>query len=117
MAVTKKGLDKTERNNIEVVGARVHNLKNVSVEFPRNQWVQVVWEVTLSQKNKGAVRLWQNGQLIIDSKNNRTLPKDILYFQQGTKGMYSSCEIGITANSKDNNLTIWVDDIKFEKLN
>ncbi len=87
------------------------------IDFPRNQWVQVVWEVTLSQKNKGAVRLWQNGQLIIDSKNNRTLPKDILYFQQGTKGMYSSCEIGITANSKDNNLTIWVDDIKFEKLN
>jgi hypothetical protein len=59
----------------------------------------------------------KDGQLIIDSKNNRTLPKDILYFQQGTKGMYSSCEIGITANSKDNNLTIWVDDIKFEKLN
>ena len=41
MAVTKKGLDKTERNNIEVVGARVHNLKNVSVEFPRNQLIVV----------------------------------------------------------------------------
>jgi excinuclease ABC subunit A len=41
MAVIKKGLDKTERNNIEVVGARVHNLKNVSVEFPRNQLIVV----------------------------------------------------------------------------
>ncbi len=41
MAVTKKGLDKTERNNIEVVGARVHNLKNVSDEFPRNQLIVV----------------------------------------------------------------------------
>ena len=41
MAVTKKGLDKTERNNIEVVGARVHNLKNISVEFPRNQLIVV----------------------------------------------------------------------------
>lgn len=41
MAVTKKGLDKTVRNNIEVVGARVHNLKNVSVEFPRNQLIVV----------------------------------------------------------------------------
>ena len=87
------------------------------INFPRNQWVQVVWEVKLSQKNQGSVRLWQNGQLIIDSKNNRTLPKDFLYFQQGTKGMYSSCEIGITANSKDNDLTIWADDIKFEKIN
>jgi len=41
MAVTQKVLDKTERNNIEVVGARVHNLKNVSVEFPRNQLIVV----------------------------------------------------------------------------
>jgi excinuclease ABC subunit A len=41
MAVIKKSLDKTERNNIEVVGARVHNLKNVSVEFPRNQLIVV----------------------------------------------------------------------------
>jgi len=87
------------------------------VYFPRNQWVEIVWEVKLSQKNKGFVKLWQNGQLIIDSKNNRTLPKDILYFQQGTKGMYSSIEIGITANSKDNDLTLWMDDIKFEKIN
>lgn len=87
------------------------------IDFPRNQWVELVWEVKLSQKNKGAVSLWQNGQLIIDSQKNRTLPKDLLYFQQGTKGMYSSCEIGITANSKDNDLTIWADDIKFEKVN
>lgn len=41
MAVTKKGQDKKERDTIEVVGARVHNLKNVSVEFPRNQFIVV----------------------------------------------------------------------------
>lgn len=87
------------------------------IDFPGNQWVELIWEVTLSQKNKGSVRLWQNGKLIINSANNRTLPEDFLYFQQGTKGIYSSCEIGITANSKDNDLTIWVDDIKFEKVN
>ena len=28
-------------NDIQVVGARVHNLKNVSVEFPRNQLIVV----------------------------------------------------------------------------
>lgn len=86
------------------------------IDFPRNQWVEIVWEIKLSQKNKGNVRLWQNGQLIINSNNNTTLPKDFLYSQQGTKGMYSSCEIGITANSKDNDLGIWVDDIKFCKI-
>ncbi len=86
------------------------------IDFPRNEWVEIVWEVKLSRKKKGSVKLWQNGQMIINSEKNRTLPKDLLYFQQGTKGMYSSCEIGITANSKDNDATIWVDDIKFEKV-
>jgi hypothetical protein len=87
-----------------------------AIEFPRNEWVELVWEVKLSQKKNGSVRLWQNGVLIIDSKGNRTLPRDLLYFQQGTKGMYSSCELGITANSKSNDLTIWVDDFKIEKV-
>lgn len=87
------------------------------VNFPRNQWVELIWEVKLSQKNKGTVKLWQDGTLIIDTHNNRTLPKDILYSLQGTKGMYSSIEIGITANSRDNDLRVWVDDIIFEKIN
>ena len=88
-----------------------------AIDFPRNQWVEILWELKLSRKNKGSVKLWQNGQLLIDRQNVRTLPKDILYFQQGTKGMYSSCEIGITADSKENDLTLWVDDIQFEKVN
>jgi len=87
------------------------------IDFPRNQWVEIIWEIKLSRKHKGSVKLWQNGQLIINTQNNRTLPKDFLYFQQGTKGMYSSCEIGITANSKDSDLIMWVDDVKFEKTN
>ena len=36
MAVGKKG-----KESIEVVGARVHNLKNVSVAFPRDQFIVV----------------------------------------------------------------------------
>jgi hypothetical protein len=87
-----------------------------TVSFPRNEWVELVWEVQLSQKNEGTVKLWQNGQLIIDSKNNRTLPQDVLYFQQGTKAMYSSIEIGITANSSTSDLTLWADDVRFERV-
>ncbi|MFI5171539.1 MAG: heparin lyase I family protein [Chitinophagales bacterium] len=86
------------------------------IDLPRNEWVELIWEVKLSQKNNGAAKVWQNGQLIIDSHNITTLPKDILYSLQGTKGMYSSVEIGITANSTDNDLTIWVDDVVFEKV-
>lgn len=87
-----------------------------AVSFPRNEWVELVWEVQLSQKNEGTVKLWQNGQLIIDSKNNRTLPQDMLYFQQGTKAMYSSIEIGITANSSPSDLTLWADDVRIERV-
>lgn len=89
----------------------------LEIDFPRNEWVELILEVKLSQKEEGEVRVWQNGQIIIDTKNNKTLPTDILYSQLGTKGMYSSCEIGITANSYDSDLTLWVDDIKFEKVN
>ena len=41
MAVTKKEQENKGRDAIEVVGARVHNLKNVSVTFPRNQFIVV----------------------------------------------------------------------------
>lgn len=87
------------------------------VEFPRNQWVEIVWEIKLSQKTEGTVKLYQNGELIINTTGNTTLPKDLLYFQQGTKGMYSSCEIGLTANGSSQPLTLFVDDVKFEKVN
>lgn len=88
----------------------------IEIDLPRNEWVELIWEVKLSTNNNGTVKLWQNGQLLIDTKNNRTLPKDLLYFQQGTKGMYSSIEVGITANSDDNDLTMWVDEIEVEKI-
>lgn len=87
-----------------------------AIEFPRNQWVELVFEIKLSRKHKGTVKVYQNGQLIISAEGRRTLPKDLLYFQQGTKGMYSSCEVGITANSYDNDLRLWVDDVVFEKV-
>ena len=87
-----------------------------AIKFPRNKWVEIVWEMKLSSQKKGTIKLWQNGELIFDVQHKNTLPKDFLYFQQGTKDMYSSVEFGITANTKDNDLVIWIDDIKIEKL-
>jgi len=86
------------------------------VEFPRDQWVEVVWEILLSHKEEGKVRLYQDGQLIIEADQRNTLPQDILYFQQGTKGMYSSFEIGITANPTDTDLLLWMDDVSIEMI-
>ena len=40
-AVQKKPLDLTGHEFIEVIGAREHNLKNISVSFPRNKLVVI----------------------------------------------------------------------------
>ena len=84
--------------------------------FPRDQWVHVELEVKLSQKKKGYVKVWQNGTLIINQDKWKTLPKDFLYNQQGTKGMYSSIEFGITANTKDHNTVLYVDDVSVKRV-
>lgn len=94
----------------------VVQLTGKEIAFPRNQWVEIVWEVLLSKKNTGTIKLIQGKQILIDRKNHKTLPTDILYFQQGTKGMYSSCEVGVTANGSDNACTLFVDDVVFEKV-
>lgn len=86
------------------------------ITFPRDQWVEIIWEVKLSQKDKGTVKLWQDGELIVEAEGRRTLPEDLLYFQQGTKGMYSSVEFGITANPSADDLSLWVDDVKIERV-
>ncbi len=84
--------------------------------FPRDQWVKLSMEVKLSQKKKGHVRVWQNDTLIISQDKWKTLPKDFLYSQQGTKGIYSSIEFGITANTKESDMTIYVDDIEVRTI-
>ena len=37
----KKAIDLGEQNEVEVYGARVHNLKNIDVSFPRNKLVVI----------------------------------------------------------------------------
>jgi len=81
------------------------------IDFPRNQWVNIRFEAKLSRKDKGAIRVWQDNELIISADNWQTLPKDILYAQQGTKGMYNQIEFGLTANADDNAHEMYLDDV------
>lgn len=87
-----------------------------AVLFPREQWVQLEWEILLSQKDDGTVRVWQDGSLILSAENRRTLPKDQLYFQQGTKAMYSSVEFGLTANATPVDQVLYLDDVSVRVL-
>ncbi len=90
-------------------------LQNNPVNFPRNQWVRIEFETLLSQKKKGYVKVWQNGKLIIEQYNWKTLPTDFLYNQQGTKGIYNSVEIGITANTRNGDMVLFVDDVEAKR--
>lgn len=94
----------------------VHQNDETAVKFPRDQWVNITFETKLSRKKKGYVKVWQDGLLVIDQDNWKTLPKDILYFNQGTRGGYSQIEFGITANSQDNDHVMYVDDISVLKV-
>lgn len=87
------------------------------IAMPRNQWVNITMEVKLSQKKKGYVKIWQDNQLIIEGYDRKTLPKDFLYSQQGTKGMYQSIEFGVTANSSSTDVIMYMDDIEVKKVN
>jgi len=91
--------------------------KGEEILFPKNQWVNIRFETLLAQKKEGYVKVWQDDVLIIEQDDWNTLPEDILYFQQGTKGMYTSVEFGNTANSSDFPMTVYVDDVVVEVLN
>ena len=93
------------------------NLEQQSHSFPRNQWFKITLETHLSQKKKGWVKLYLDDMLIIEEKDTKTLPKDLIYNLQGTKGMYSSIEIGITANSFSNACVLYADDFSIEVIN
>lgn len=84
--------------------------------FPRDQWVNIRFETKLSRKKKGSVRVWQNNQLIIEQEDWKTLPKDLLYAQQGTKGMYSQIEYGLTANGSDKEYVMYFDDVNVQTI-
>ncbi|MEL7532679.1 MAG: heparin lyase I family protein [Bacteroidota bacterium] len=86
------------------------------VAFPRDEWVEIKMEVLLYQKDKGAVKIWQNGQLIIDVVDTPTLPRDRLTVLQGTHNFYHSLQVGITANSQSNPCVMYIDDISIEVI-
>lgn len=71
--------------------------------FPVNRWVEVIWNLHLDETDKGRVRLWQDGELVVDA-TGPTLPFRTAF--------YNSLEVGISAHSRSDAPTaLFVDDI------
>lgn len=79
--------------------------------FPINQWCHFELEVKLSQYRTGTVKMWLDGEEIINKDNILTLPKDRGTLVWGTKGYYERIQVGITAKSLSQELTLYVDDV------
>jgi hypothetical protein len=87
-----------------------------AIFVPRQTWFKLSMEVYLTQKKSGWVKVYQNDTLLIHAEDVQTLPTDILYFQQGTKGMYNSVEFGLTANPTDEHIHLYLDDVEVFKV-
>ena len=102
-----------ERGKLEK--STLRQTKGEEIAFPTEQWVKVEFEVKLSRKKKGAVKLWQDDVLVVEEEGVQTMPKDILYFTQGTSGIYQNIQVGITAAGTQNTEKIlYVDDFLIE---
>jgi 5-keto 4-deoxyuronate isomerase len=78
--------------------------------------VRIQLEVKLSQRNKGYIKLWQNGELILDHDKVQTMPRDMIYVTQGTSGVFRQVEIGLTANGSGAPAILYVDDFVIRKI-
>jgi len=77
--------------------------KGREVAFPRDRWVHLKAHLKLSEKDDGVIQLWQDGQLILDTRGQTlVLPHAI----------YNSLEVGISAyDEKGKPATFYVDDV------
>lgn len=93
------------------------------VAFPRNQWVDVVWELKLSQDNNGLNKLSINNQEVI-SESGMNMPNASLFatefanngidFELQEPLFYERFQIGATANPTQFDIELFIDDVKFE---
>lgn len=83
-----------------------------AVLFPVNRWTHLEMDVKLSQYRKGSVKMWLDGQLLIDKDKIITMPKDRANLGWGSKAYYERVQVGITAKSGTEKLVMYVDDVE-----
>tara|TARA_R110002012_G_scaffold114079_1_gene260357 strand:+ start:176397 stop:177236 length:840 start_codon:yes stop_codon:yes gene_type:complete len=93
------------------------------IAFPRNEWVNVVWELKLSQNNDGINKLFINNQEVL-SESGMNMPNKSLFetefanngidFELQEPLFYERFQIGATANPTPFDVELFIDDVKFE---
>jgi len=91
--------------------------------FPRNEWVEVVWEMKLSSEESGMNRLIINGQEVINAATKNlpnatefksTFANEGIDFDLVQPILYERFQIGATANSSEGIVEMYVDDVSIE---
>ena len=95
-------------------------MQQTDFAFPRNQWVSVKWEMTLSENENGLNRLVINGMEVINESAmnmpNAQIFKDV-FANQGIEftlqepTFYERVQIGATANPIAGNVELFVDNV------
>lgn len=92
--------------------------------FPRNEWVNVVWESTPSSRNNdGFNTLFVNGREVI-AQSGRNMPDAQLFAAEFAQAgidfslqeplFYERFQIGVTANPTGSDVALFVDDVRLE---
>ncbi|MFD0864029.1 heparin lyase I family protein [Sungkyunkwania multivorans] len=93
-------------------------LHQTSFRFPRDQWVSVKWEMTMSDDDNGSNKLAIDGNVVID-ENGMNMPNAQIFaavfanqgidFTLQEPLMYERVQIGATANPTAGNIELYVD--------
>lgn len=98
-------------------------MQQTDFAFPRNQWVTVQWEMTMSDNENGLNRLIINGNEVINETGmnmpNAQVFTDV-FLNQGIDftlqepTFYERVQIGATANPTAGNIELFVDDFSIK---
>lgn len=98
-------------------------MQQTDFAFPRNQWVTVQWEMTMSDNENGLNRLIINGNEVINETGmnmpNAQIFSDV-FLNQGIDftlqepTFYERVQIGATANPTAGNIELFVDDFSIK---
>ncbi|MEL7271397.1 MAG: hypothetical protein AAGL34_17630 [Bacteroidota bacterium] len=98
-------------------------LQQTNFSFPRNQWVNVVWEMTLSDEDDGVNQLTIDGVEVINTTGmnlpNAEVFREIfaeqdIEFTLQQPVFYERVQIGATANPTADNVELYVDDVSIQ---